>query len=227
MLMPTRTKSQNTLLKTRQHPHRPTPISSLEIIPPITIPLRTIRRILSTGRLSPHRRRPIQQPTPQRNLARVLNTLQRPRTRTIFAQITRRLMISRGIRHALVQSARRVSTRAAPSVRIGPSTTRSRAAVQGALAAVLVAEFRPGFKVFEIHGGFGHEFKGAGGCSGGFTGTLFGHALHGVDVAEGSGVADVAVESAVVEGCEEVLGLFVDHGDGELLVESGVAVGKH
>lgn len=52
---------------------------------------------------------------------------------------------------------------------------------------------------------------------------FFGHAFHGVDVAEGGGVADIAVEAAAVDFREEVFGFFVDHGDSELLVEGGVA----
>jgi len=52
---------------------------------------------------------------------------------------------------------------------------------------------------------------------------FFGHAFHGVDVGEGGGVANVAVEAAAVDFCEEVFGFFVHHGDGELLVEGWVA----
>jgi hypothetical protein len=89
---------------------------------------------------------------------------------------------------------------------------------------VLVAEFGSVLEVFKVHVVFRHEFKGARGCRGDFTRALLGHALHGVDVAEGCGVADVAVESSAIERCEEMFGLFVDHRDSELLIKRGVAM---
>jgi hypothetical protein len=63
---------------------------------------------------------------------------------------------------------------------------------------VLVAEFRAVFEVFEIHVLFGDEFERTG-CGGGFSGALFGHALHGVGVAERGGVAEIAVETAAID----------------------------
>jgi hypothetical protein len=52
---------------------------------------------------------------------------------------------------------------------------------------------------------------------------LLGHAFHRVDVAESSCVANVAVKAAAIYFCEEVFGFLVNHGDGEFLVEGGVA----
>jgi hypothetical protein len=65
------------------------------------------------------------------------------------------------------------------------------------LAPPYMEEFSPPCSS-EIHVFFGDEFEGAGG-GGGLAGALFGHAFHGVGVAEGGGVAKIAVETAAVD----------------------------
>ena len=86
---------------------------------------------------------------------------------------------------------------------------------------MLVAELGSIFEVLKVHIVFGDKLEGAG-CCGCFAGVLFAHALHGVDVAEGACVAEIAVEASAIHLSEEVLALLVYHGYGQLLVERGV-----
>jgi hypothetical protein len=87
---------------------------------------------------------------------------------------------------------------------------------------MLIAKFGAIFEVFEIHVAFGDKLEGS--CGGSwFARMFFAHALHAVDVAEGGIIAEIAVEAAAVDFCKEVLALFVDHGDRELLVKRWVA----
>ena len=135
-------------------------------------------------------------------------------------------MVARRIRHSglVAEGARRVARLAAAARGIRATDATASTTVDGAVAAVVVGEVWAIFEILEIHVGLGYELEGRGGGGGGrFAWVCGAHALHGVDVAEGGRVADVAVETAAVDFGEEVFALLVHHGHGELLVEGGVA----
>jgi hypothetical protein len=88
---------------------------------------------------------------------------------------------------------------------------------------MLIAELRAVLKVLKIHIVLGYELERSCLCSC-LAGVVFAHALHGISIAEGGCVTEIAIETTAINLGQKMFALLVNHRNGEFLVESRVAI---